>query len=196
MAKSDETILALAIVQHGVVTRAQARAAGLSEHQVRYRVRNQRWEPLGPGAFVVAAALAETDPVLSPLIAACLTLGGMASHRSAAWLWGIDANPSFRAEVTVSRARHHRRPGVTVYSTTQIELAGLTIIRHIPSTGVERTLIDMATLVQPDRLAELVERAVALGLTDHFRLKRAGQAHSQRGRPGVARFRRVVDDAA
>ena len=196
MAKPDETILALAIAQHGVVTRAQARAAGLSEHQVRYRMRNQRWNPLGPGAFIVASASAHTDPVLSPLIAGCLTLCGLASHRSAAWLWGIDANPGLGPEVTVSREQYHRRPNVTVYSTTQIELAGLTTIRHIPTTGVERTLIDMATLVQPDRLAELIARATALGLTDHLRLKRAGQAHSQRGRPGVVRFRQVVDEAA
>ncbi len=196
MATTDETIYALAVTQHGVVTRSQARTAGLSEYQVRNRVQDQDWSKMGPGAFLVRAAASETDPNLTPLMAGCLILGGLASHRSAAWLWGVVTEPGLGPDITVSRQRYHRRTGVNVYSTTQMELAGRTIMRGIPTTGIERTLIDMGTQIQSDQLSDLVGRAVELGLTNHLRLKRAGQAHSQRGRAGVSRFRQVLDEAA
>src|ERR1700755_1103764 len=98
--------------QHGLITRADALAAGLSHRQIRYRVAAGLWLPVSPGIYRHPA-----HPVTPAqrLLAAVLAAGptAVASHQSAAYLWGLLdwAEIAGRTAVTVPGTVHPRAYG-------------------------------------------------------------------------------------
>ena len=100
--------------QTGVITRAQALAAGLSADAVDRRLAARRWHPVHPrvyrdGAFPPTAEAAARAAVLwaGP--------GAVLSGAAAAWWHGLLPEPPAVVGVTVPRRRCPRpRPGVTV----------------------------------------------------------------------------------
>ena len=93
----------LAARQHGVFTRAQALALGVTPRTADRRARTGTWELLYPAVYRLAGA-----PVTwrQSLLAACFAWGDGAviSHRAAGALWGL---PDRKAciELTVQRDR-------------------------------------------------------------------------------------------
>jgi hypothetical protein len=83
-----DALAALAETQHGVITRAQARADGVSPAMIKRRLRTGRWEELGQGVYRVAGTVRTWHQDLSALTLA-VGRGTAASHRSAAALLGI-----------------------------------------------------------------------------------------------------------
>lgn len=198
MSTPDDRVVDLANQQWGVVTRAQARECGLSLQQIRYRLQRHSWMPLGSGAFMVAtnsadkswdAALVAERRWRAQTIAACLVLRGVASHRTAAWLWGLGDYRQGSVEITVERSGYRRRPGVDVYSSTQFSQMNPSIIAGIPTAGIERTLLDLASVIDRHELTRLIAKAVQLRSTTMAHLCAEVAEHSKRGRPGITRIR-------
>jgi predicted transcriptional regulator of viral defense system len=107
-------VLALAGRQHGVVTRAQLLAMGLSREAIKYRLRRGRLYAVERGVYTVGR------PQLTrhgTLIAAVLGCGPAAalSHESAAELWQIRRRRSGTIEVSVPPGSERRRRGVVVH---------------------------------------------------------------------------------
>jgi hypothetical protein len=170
--------------QHGLLTRKQALAAGMSTDAIRGRLRSGVWEHVHQGVYRLAGA-----PVSKwqPVMAACLAggAGAVASHRTAAGLWGLPVTVA-GTEITVLRSRRVRLPGVVVHQTACLERVDVVWRHRIPVTSAARTLVDLAAVVPRDRLEPaldhvLAERQVSPGYLQ-WRLKTLGT----RGRPGVA----------
>lgn len=68
-AAADDAILAIAARQHGVVTRAQLVAAGLSPQTVERRVRMKRLRPLHRGVYLAGPVMAPWARVLAAVLA-------------------------------------------------------------------------------------------------------------------------------
>src|SRR6476660_3667716 len=102
----DHRMDALAATQHGLITRAQALALGLTAEGIRHRVRQGRWRAVSRGVFCVAGAI--NTPHRRALAAVLASgPGATLSHRSAAALHGL---PGFSIEpLTVSVPRNGRR---------------------------------------------------------------------------------------
>src|SRR4051812_9951706 len=83
----------LSASQHGVVTRRQLLAAGLSSQAVRHRLATGRLHPLRRGVYAVGRPQVARE---GAWLAATLGCGPRAalSHSSAAALWGIREPPS------------------------------------------------------------------------------------------------------
>jgi len=75
--------------QHGVLTRAQLRALGLSDSQIQRRITTRRLERVLPGVFRVVGSVATRR---QRAFAACLWLGDSAlvSHTTAGALLRLD----------------------------------------------------------------------------------------------------------
>ena len=100
--------------QSGVISCAQARAAGLSQDVVDRRVASRRWERLHPGVYL-AADHPYTDE--ARLRAAVLWAGKDAVAHGVSAAWWHDLGPKLPAtvEVTVPRRRNlGHQPGVSV----------------------------------------------------------------------------------
>jgi hypothetical protein len=87
----------------------------------------------------------------------------VASHASAAWLWGLIDQPPDKPEVTVSWPRQHGRhvKGIRLHQSKDILDRAVTVRRTIRVTNPIRTLVDLGASVSLEQLADAIDRAVA-----------------------------------
>jgi very-short-patch-repair endonuclease/predicted transcriptional regulator of viral defense system len=163
-ARPKEVELALlAERQHGVVARWQLLARGFEPGAVTRRIERRRLHVVHRGVYAVG------HPVLTPegrWMAAVLAggPGSTLSHRSAAAHHGVIEAGRTVADVTAP-TRRSSRPGIDLHEGVLPE-DERTIHDGIPVTTVARTLLDLATVLDDERLAQAVGKAEALGLGD------------------------------
>lgn len=126
--------------------------------------------------------------------------GAVLSHESSSALWGFrqtnTGSEGRRAQpelihVSVPPDRVRRLEKVRVHRRARLEETECTEREGIPITTPARTLIDLATLLQPGELEAAVNSADKLGLIDPEALR--GEIDGHCGMDGVKGLRRVVD---
>jgi hypothetical protein len=186
--RTHHALAELAERQHGVVAARQLVELGYSRNAIAYGKASGRLRHLHRGVYAVGHR-----PVTwhSRCLAAVLSCGpnAVASHRSAAWIWGLIRYRPDSFDVTVPVRRRHAR------SDLRLHYARLTdedraIREGIPVTAVPRTLLDLAAILTAERLDRALERSEELGLFD-LRPMDALIA-SAGGHPGVGRLRRAL----
>src|SRR3954462_15418411 len=148
---SECEVINLASRQHGVVSTAQAAELGLGRHHIAARLSAGRWRLVHDGVYVIGAAPPTRHQAL---MAACLAAGGgaVASHRAAAWLWGLDGFSSAPTELTLATRRGARPVGVLLHHTQRFHEVDRTVQAGVPVTTRDRTLIDLGAVVRPLRV--------------------------------------------
>jgi very-short-patch-repair endonuclease len=126
-------------------------------------------------AAILAAEANETDEVVWPAVA---------SHGSAAYLWGLYRYAPETIDVTAPIRRRAKRE-FRVHFSSILASEDRREREGLPVTSVPRTLLDLAIRSRPDQLDHHLERAEELGLFDvqavEALLDRAG-GHRGRGR--------------
>jgi hypothetical protein len=180
---------------HAVISRREALQLGASDAYVRAKVITGEWEEVYRGVYRDAAS-PKTDH--QTLRAACALTApvGVASHESAAWLWGMTDRPPARPVVTVPYPHHHgiRASAVVAHRSRDLDAASVREWRSIPTTDSLRTLVDLAAVVTPQRLASAVDRALAKKLVSIPSLLVELNRLGRRGRPGAGVLRRLLKD--
>ena len=179
----EERVLRRMRRQHGVVTRAQALADGMTERQITYRLAKGTWVREAQGVYRHVSA---SPTALSRLLAACLAHGGLASHRSAAALLGIDGYRLGPVELTVPRGRLRSTNGAVLHQSTQMDLARSVERQGVPCTGVARTVLDLASVVPRRRLIGTIDAVLRDRMARPSDLYRVLASHARRGRDGSA----------
>ena len=98
----DGGIAALALRQHGVVSRRQLRALGLDDNAVSYRVRAGRLHRLHRGVYAVGHTVVGARGRWMAAVLACGPDAAL-SHASAAALWELRPSEATWIDVTVPR---------------------------------------------------------------------------------------------
>ncbi len=178
------------VEQHGLVTRAQALSSGMTENQVDKRLRSGQWVRAARGVYRHAAVALTRR---SDLLAVCLAHDAMASHRSAAALHGIDGYDLDRVEVVVAKGRVRRIPGARLHHSTQMDLARRKYRDEIPCTGLRRTVLDLASVVDRTRLDRTIDAVLRDRLLRRSDLYSVLAIHSCRGRTGCGPFRAALE---
>lgn len=112
----------------------------------------------------------------------------MASHRSAARLWGLDLPPTDRIDITASGTAHRALQGVRVHHADGLR----PVVRSgIPCTPIARTLIDLAAVLGFDDLEACLDSALRDGLATPPYLSRRLPTQ---GRKGAGVLRKLVQD--
>lgn len=171
--------------QHRVVTRRQMLAAGISSEAIQHRLENGRLHVHHRGVYSVGIRQLDRH---GRWLAAVLACGDRAvlSHRSAAELWTLFHPAQGPSHVTVPGTNGSRTAGIKVHATRALPRAEHTRRLRIPTTTIERTIVDIA----PDpRIERAVEQAFVLNLIGRTRMVDAlRRAH---GKPGIANLRRI-----
>ncbi len=127
--------------QWGLLTHAQACESALSPQQIQRRVDSGRWRQVRHGVFAIAGVPPSWEQAV---MAAVLAAGdaSVASHFTAGALWGLPNFDRERLEISTTRRDQRRLDGVITHRTNRFLGEEHTIIRGIPVTSPERTLVD------------------------------------------------------
>lgn len=177
--------------QHGLVTFEQLGELGMSSQAVSRRRRSGELERVFPRVYRSPLVLSSIG---QRALAAVLWAGAgsIASHRTAAALWGIaGVERGARVELWVPGERAPRNAGVVVHR------GGVTgndrrRVDRVPVTSPARTIIDIAAVIDGEALEAALEDVLHRGLTTSFAIERCLAALGGSGRAGAARLRRLL----
>lgn len=180
----------LADCQHGLVTRHQALAAGLSRRMIEVRLCSGLWKGVMPGVYALPG---HTRDNRFWLAAATLCLpGAVVSHQSAAALHGIPGVPP-KPSVTVRYCSTHSFPGVVVHQSTDLGPDDVVVVDSLPVTALVRTVIDLAAVLSSRRLEAVVDESLAAGLVTLPELSEALATVARRGKRGIRALRTILE---
>jgi very-short-patch-repair endonuclease len=184
---------AQASAQHGVVTRAQLRAAGTGDAAVRRRLSRGELVVVSRSVLRFAAALVTEE---QHAMAAVLDAGhgAVVARESAAALWGLSGFRVAPVQLVRPRAGARRPSGLAQVRTTTLLGPGHVAEHHgIPLTSPARTLCDLAPGLHPTRLEWLFHKMWSLRLLDRDRLAVTADELASRGRAGTIAIRDLLD---
>lgn len=182
----SRAVRTLALSQHGIVTRAQLLAAGVSRSAIVRAVRSGRLHRLHPGVYSTLPPEHITEDGLLIAALSAAGAGALLSHGTAAWRWQLIAAPPTGIELATSHQR--AAPAGTRLHESALRATDVTVHRNLPTTTVARTLLDLAThYSHPALLRALAEAEF------HHDLRPEDLARTlRRGHPGSAKLRAAL----
>jgi len=187
----DDLAAAIAEGQHGLITRRQALGLGMSAEAIQHRRTTGRWVTVETGVYRLRGA---PETIRSRVLAVCLALGGIASHRTAAWLHGLDGFPPTLIEVSVPYGRSLPRDDVIIHESTDLHLFEPVLIDGIPTTPVARLAVDLGAVISFTRFDKVIAGLVRQKLVTWQELVEQVFRHSRRGRNGVGVLRALLQE--
>jgi hypothetical protein len=166
-----ERVTVFAERQCGAVSLGQLAKAGLTERHVKAWVRGERiLRTKSRAVFRLPGAEVTWRQGLWVAVLAGPS-ATVASHASAAALWGLLPPPP-EPHVTVPRWSSGRFAGAEVHHAT-VTAADRCRKERLRTTGVPRTIIDCAALLDQEALDAMVDAALGRNLTSYRRIKAA-----------------------
>jgi hypothetical protein len=181
----ERAIRAVARLQHGVITRAQLLAIGLTANGISSRVKRGQLRVLHLGVYLVGPVKATRADQIAAVLAA--GDGSCLGHESAAHIYGLPAKPD---TIHVIAPRLVRRPGIAVHR-TRIEADEIADYDGVPTTTPTRTILDLAAKLPSDALEHLLAQAYAANLTSRHKLLKIIARYP--GRPGTPALQELLD---
>jgi very-short-patch-repair endonuclease len=174
---------------------------GVLPGEIRGAVDRGEWVVVTRGIY---GLVSWADSPQRRLLAGCLATGGVASHRSAAWLWGFADRAPESPTLSVSHGRRKRvghavavkrgprdaeglegwRQKVVVHHSRDLGLSKMSNWQGIPTTNPLRTLVDLASVAEDKELDGTIDRALASGLVTVGGLVAEAERLKRRGRSG------------
>jgi Transcriptional regulator, AbiEi antitoxin/AbiEi antitoxin C-terminal domain len=178
----DRELAELAGRQHGVVTKQQLEALGFVRTTITHWANAGRLHRIHRGVYAVGhMAISWEGRCLAAVLA---RPGSVASHRTAAWIYGLLRSRPGTVHLTAPTRQRLKRDFVVHYA--RLEPEDRVVIDGIPVTSPARTVLDLAPDETRRDLERLLQRADDRELLDRRRfealLARAG------GHPGRAKF--------
>ncbi len=188
----DQELAVCAARHHGVFTAVHARLIGLTRDQAAHRVVTGRWEWVHDDVYRLAGVPESWE---GALLAACWAGGfrAVASHRSAAALWGLAGGRRSIAEISCPRWRRARHDRVVVHETNAIDPIDCAFVDAIPVTTVERTLLDLGAVCHESVVELALDAAERRELVTIASVRAALDRLARPGRNGVGTLRALLD---
>lgn len=182
-----EELLDTAARQYGLFTAVQWTGAGLSRRRLTYKKAAGLVLELHPGVFALAGAPPSFE---QQVLALCLSVNGVASHRCAAYLWGFRKFESPTVEVLTRRTHTPSADGAAVHRTRRLVTADVDTCSGLPITSRARTLLDLCD-VSPQLAEGAVNGALHKRQVTVRKLQATLDGVNPR-HPGAARFRALL----
>jgi very-short-patch-repair endonuclease len=117
----------------------------------------------------------------------------MASHRSAAHLWGVERPETDPIDVTLpGRSRRARLEGVTIHRPRDLEDLRPVVRHGIPATNPLRVLVDLGA-VDAAGVTPALRHLVLAGFVTPLAVSAALDRHARQGRSGVRPLRAALE---
>ncbi|MEA2433754.1 MAG: hypothetical protein QOG54_1211 [Actinomycetota bacterium] len=180
----------LAGARHGVVTRTDLLAAGLSHDQVVRRLRDGTLVEIHPSTYAIGGSPATWHQRVAAA-SAWAEPDGVVSHFTAARLWAFGS--TIDDDVHVSVCRKLSAPGIKVHRRYDIRPDELSRKEGIIVTDPTRTLLDLSAYMGIKPLERWMERALNRGLTHFDLLSSRFLRWTRQGKNGAAQWRKLLE---
>lgn len=187
----DLALNRLAARQYSLAHRQQALDLGMTPRQIHDRLRSGWLVPVHQSVYRVGDGRPSVEQAV---LAACLATGSraVASHRSAAALWGLRGVEGPGAEITLFENRHRPLAGVVVHRTGALGAVEVSRTRRIPVTTPARTLLDLGAVAPVEVVESALEDALMRRLVGFELLERTIGRLGGPGRNGAGVLRDLV----
>jgi very-short-patch-repair endonuclease len=189
--RRDAAIARPAAEQDGLTTREQLRFLGVSDSAIDRAMRGGVLERMHPGVFRHVAAPVTPRTHLRGAILACGPTA-VASHRTAAMLYGFEGIRRFHPEVLVTTSGLVRARGVLIHRTKWLPEADRHLIAGLPVTSAARTALDIGAVLSFEQVERAVQAAVISGILTIEELLAVLERSGASGRNGSGVLRAVV----
>ncbi|GMQ84924.1 MAG: DUF559 domain-containing protein [Acidimicrobiia bacterium] len=189
----DRLFSKLASSQYGVLTLEQAMACGVSERTIESRVRRGALVRLHPGVYAVGGTPASWH---RSVMAAVLSVneGTAASHRTAAYLWGLTSKKPTRVEVVTTRHDRAHRVSFIVHESLDLLAHDIVAIDGIPVTTAARTVVDLGAVAHPRHVEDCLDVGLRKRLFTLDEVRHLFNRVARRGRRGVGVIRPMLEE--
>jgi hypothetical protein len=181
--KQGHSLARLAARQHGVVSRKQLRAVGMSDEAISHAVRAGRLHRLFRGVYAVGFPASGERPRMVAAALACGD-GTVVSHLSAAALLGLVDRAPVVIDVIAPAERGRKIDGIRAHAVPAPRREETGTIEGIPCTSPARTLADVARTAGDRTLRSAFERAAARRMLELAAVEKSSRPH-QRGGPDL-----------
>lgn len=187
----DQSALAIATRQGGVIDRRQALACGLSRSAIDRRVESGDWMRVRRSVYRLID-LTEPKDLLRAAVG--VLPSAVVSHESAAEIHRIPAVATGRAVVSVHSRSTHVFPGVTVHRNHDLAASHVVEIDDLPVTTVPRTIVDLGLVLNHRHLRRVVDDLIAAQRMTVEQLSATFEQVAKRGKPGAKSLRRILEE--
>lgn len=158
---SGHTPREVAARQRDLVTVEQLRAAGLTDAGITRRVKSRELRRVFRGVYTVSQSRLPPETLGLAAVLACGP-GAALSHYAAGTLYGVSRFRSRLIDVVSPRKR--TLEGIRVHYSRTLTRAETTSIRGIPVTTFARLQLDLADVLTPFQLANVLHQAAYKGI--------------------------------
>lgn len=155
-------MLAAAAAQHGVLTRSQLVAFGLSQDAIKHRVARGKLHRLHRGVYAVGRPQLDRNGRRTAALLACAP-GAALSHSAGAEFWRFGPRAP-ELEVSICPPRAIKHPGLRIHRTTTLTAPEIRTVEGIAVTDPLRTLVDLAPRWKHQRIDDAIERISQINL--------------------------------
>lgn len=186
-----EVLARKAASQHGLLTRAQVKDAGLSRAQLDRLFDRRVLRAVSRKVLAIAGAPTSWE---QSVMVGILTAGGLAvaSHRSALRLWGL-RDVDDQLELTIPSTRCLSVPGTTIHRSVDIQAEDRTVLDGVPVTAADRSLVDAGLIFPHREVRRLVARSLVLKIVTRDRLWTIRERVGRQGRNGVIALEQALE---
>ena len=191
MGRAIRRIIDAAATQRFLITRDEILDLGGSDDLIIHRLNSSAWTQVHPGVYQVDRRPLNWE---SLVLAAIFAAGpdAVASHRAALKLWELEGIGAAPVEITMSFGNLAVPQGVVVHRSRRERQRS--IVRDIPVTTVERTLLDCSSQLPTLIIGKALDSAIRKNLTTIESVYDLLVTKGGRGVRGTKRLRWVIQE--
>lgn len=193
MADAYRLLTSMATAQYGVFTRRQAIAAGVNPRSISDRTSSGIYERLYPGVYGIAGAPEQWRRVVIAAVFAA-TEPAAASHRTAAYLWGMTGQCPEIVEITSRRHMRVKREDHQVRESKDLRSSDIVVVDGIPTTTAVRTIVDLGASAPPWYVERCLDTGLRVQLFAIWDVQRFITRVARKGRNGIGTIRPLVEE--
>ncbi|HJQ94370.1 MAG TPA: hypothetical protein VJ935_01515 [Acidimicrobiia bacterium] len=190
--KADYQLAALATSQAGFLGHDQVKRLSFSDEMIANRITNGTWTRVRNGLYKVGGIAGDHRGLLRGAMA--ILPNPTISHESAAEAYSMPYVARSRAVVTVHARTTHDFPGVTIHRSLDLANDHRQLVDTQFTTTPERTLNDLAAVLHPNALANVLEESLARKLVTMDGVARIFDEVARRGRTGSGAMRQLLNE--
>lgn len=193
MSRRDLSLAALAAEQHGVFSVSQTTELGLDPSTIRKRSALGVYDRLHRGVYAIGGSPESWRRETVGLVLAAAGLAA-ASHKTAAYLWGMSSIEPELGEIVTRRHRRIVRELPQVHESGDLEQRDIVVVDGIPTTTPVRTIVDLGASASSRFVEHCLDTGLRLHMFNVTDVQRFIDRVARSGRDGIGTIRPLIED--